>query len=122
MISIRHINFLIFLFYINMYFNINYNKDEATFIFNNISNCILWDYSEMLIPFLKNKEKYYNYQEILFTLLEFSVEKNITIYLRIKDNNPQININSKGLPLENIIIDISKIINDYIDSKFIILN
>lgn len=103
-----------------MYFNINYTENKIIFIFNNIAHDILWDYSKIIIPF-SNKKTYYNYQALVFILLDFF--QYTSIYLITTDNIIQIIINNiQKEQYQYIIYNASKIINDFINSKFTIFN
>lgn len=99
-----------------MYLKIIKNNSNIVFEFNLITIDVLWDFSKNNIPF--SKDFYYNYQDLLFIIMD-SFNININVYLLVEEKN--ISFIFDNLSMDNIIL-ITKIINNYIDSKFIILN
>lgn len=99
-----------------MYFKIIKNNSNIVFKFNVLTIDILWDFSNNNIPF--SKDFYYNYQDLVFIIMD-SFNINVNVSLLVEEKNILFIFNN--LSIDNIIL-ITKIINNYIDSKFIILN
>jgi len=104
--------------------------DKSSFMFTpkQLIKDVVWEYSNKYIPFTNGKQ-YYIYQDIAFQLMEFYEEYypyimlNINIVKEIDDKLPHIIISKvKEYDKEYVLKYSNKIINDYINKTFSLLN
>jgi hypothetical protein len=108
------------------YFDIDIKELNIVFTPKEFIKDIIWDYSNIFIPFTNGK-RYYVYQDLVFNIIEF-YENNNYSYISISINNenklvPKIEItNIKDDDKANILKLTSKIITNYINKKFSLWN
>lgn len=110
------------------YFYIIEQDDIIVFTPKQLIRDIIWDYSNSFIPFT-NGQRYYVYQDLTFKLIDYYEDKfpyiNVQIH-KVDENDkllPSIIVSKiKKEDKDAIIRTSSKLMTDYINKKFCLLN